>query len=94
MVGAAAAAGIDGDDESRMRGIAGQRGRKLMEVGAVAREAGQADDRQPAPAFAIAAHVQTQPVGRRDEQAAEARLVGLGFLDDVGNGHVRSPKGA
>jgi hypothetical protein len=35
-----------------------------------------------------------QPVGRRDEQATEARLVGLGSLDDVGNGHGRSPKGA
>ncbi len=62
MIGAPAAAGIDGDDKPRLRGIAGERGGQLMEVGAVAGEAGQADDRQPASPFAIAAYVQAQPI--------------------------------
>ena len=76
VVGAPAAARVD----ARRRAAAcarrvDERGRELVEVRAVAREAGQAHDRQAASAArAVFAHVQPQAVLRGHEQAAKARV--------------------
>ena len=54
----------------------GKRARDRVEIRPVARQAGQADDRQATfGRLAIAAHVQPQPIGRRHEPAFETRVV-------------------
>ena len=86
MVGAPAPARVDREDEPRLGRILAERKSKLMEIRAVAGEAGQADDGQAARRRrSVAAHMQPQAVLRADEQAFEAGLFG-GF-GESGVGH-------
>ena len=86
MVGAAAPARVDREEEPRLGRILAEREAKLMEIRAVAGEAGQADDGQAARGGrSVAAHMQPQAVLRGDEQAFEAGL--LGGIGEGGVGH-------
>ena len=86
MIGPPAAARVDREEEPRLGRIMAERKSQLMEIRAVAGEAGQADDGQAARrSCPVAAHMQPQAVLRADEQAFEAGL--FGGIGESGVGH-------